>query len=280
MVASAFAAAGALVVLPDDLESGVATDTAIRGAILAADLFVGVLTADSFTVGLEAGWALADRKPTAFIVDRSTPVPTSLLGHLHVRSDLADQQLLQAFARRLLESNDMLQPSERAKVDVAGSLTPDEAHGLRAQLRDIVSSRDGRRLERLVQQYFREVGVEFISASSVPDRGADFVLDTPALGSTLGSPILVELKLGRMVRPKIDIARRQLEHSLDTLGGRTGLLLTTEPLSVKAVERFRSGSQYVLLTCTVERLIDETVRAPLFAVLSRLRNESIYEGAC
>jgi hypothetical protein len=164
-----------------------------------ADLVIGVLDdpAASTNISFELGYAFARDKKILLILDgRFRTVPTDLVSTLHVQSRPNDVEAISYNLDALLAAPaPMRRPyiPEKADTHAIGPL----ADALLSRLAKALEEHDGLELERIVADALRASSVAAVTTAQdrgLPDTGPDIGIWSDDLESSVGNPLLIEIK--------------------------------------------------------------------------------------
>jgi hypothetical protein len=249
--------------------------------IQAADLVLVVLTHDSVSQAVfEAGIALGANKPVAVITDGSAHLPLSLAGVVQVRTTLQDSKLLRSFLSRFI--SDVRKgrgKAKRPRDSQVKKARPSESalDQLANRLRILRSQQDARGLEQAVLEIFSTLPILQVSANELEqksDRGVDAVLWSDPLTPTLGNPILVEVKGGRVTDDRLRQVRVQLERYLKESDARTALFIYLDPSNTRLSPNAFDGPH--IIPIDAEDLVGELKKKSFEEVLLAIRNEIVH----
>lgn len=199
---------------------------AISEAIDRADLVIGVLSQqNSQNVLFELGIAVGRRKRILiFAPPKGDSVPSDLQGYLIVRTSLHNREAIEFALGQVLSAPNRSTP-QKSKLAPSARPLGEEANVLLSKYSEIVANEDGRRLEELVAEAIKSSGVDVVAQSSREDRGVDLAVWSDAFQSSIGNPLLVEIKA--RLRSRADF--RRASHHLASIafdsGSTWGLLL-------------------------------------------------------
>ena len=192
-----------------------------------ADGVIAVFTEGGWT-SYEVGVADALGKPVLVIAPTSTSLP-SLIAHRQVLYGmLVDTDVLRLTLRKLIDEV-RKHPRRLVSRSLPASHREQKPRATRDLIRRIKAARRGTsavEVETLALEVLRAAGVTV--AAQEPqnrDRGVDFAVLADALTATIGGPLLVELKVGKLSTERLKAAEAQLIKAMQAIGGRLGLVL-------------------------------------------------------
>jgi hypothetical protein len=172
---------------------------AIRFGISQADFVVAAIGAQTPNVFFELGFAVGLGKPTLLLLEPGGVAPAFLADSPYLFSDLRNSDVLRLALKKFLGSEANKRVSHDSGSDVATSIDRDTMRSLLTQIREARSLRDPHRVHRLVVELFRAVHVSAVEeARAVADLGVDFVIWSQSLQTSIGNPVFVEVKSGKL----------------------------------------------------------------------------------
>jgi len=223
----------------DTLPLGLGIASSIEREIENADFLCGVLSleGDLQNVFYELGFAHGKRKPVFLVIEGKWPLPTDLsLNEMpYVRAPLRDRAAIE-FALEQFVSN-TITAVERKTIKAKPAppkfsvlhrpkAEADHIHSCRQFLKSLDKELSGREIEFHFAKLLRTLGgVEVVERDQPGDKGVDMVLWVDALRSTIGNPILVEVKTGEISDYALDRAEQQLRSQVDVTRAAAGLLV-------------------------------------------------------
>ena len=225
-----------------------------------ADLVIGILDEPTASANIlfELGYAFARDKKIMVIQPGSVrSIPSDLAGTLYVRSDLVESEAITYNLDALLAAP---MPRRRPYILPEADTHPigPLADGLLQRLSVAMQTPDGPELERIVEDALRASGVSIVASAGErgrPDSGPDLGIWSDDLESSVGNPLLIEVKAlipsiadARKLRQHVEsyVRARNVEWSLLLYGDgphRIGEALSAPPLVVlqigDMIERLR-----------------------------------------
>jgi len=220
-------ARGLRVFVPQDMAVGTDWTLEIRNRVLAADLIIGILTADrqSQWVLFELGQAAAlGRRIVLVVSPKADPIPFALSQFVVLRTDLDNATALGFTLDQVLSAP---QPSHRKRRTQSkpslefGRKSNEHANAFE----QLVAAQDWRLLDPMVGEVLRSSGADVVVTAPDRDWGVDYAVWSDALESFVGNPLLIEVKAILKGRNDAIHAARKLSSNLDSAGASWGLLL-------------------------------------------------------
>jgi TIR domain/Nucleoside 2-deoxyribosyltransferase len=213
-----------------DLAASRPIGATIRSAIDRADAIIAVFSSesDSANVSFEVGYATALRKPVFLLLKPGNSVPEFTSGLRYLVSDVTDSQILRIGVQGFLRDIASRGAKQRSVRTLSPSVQPDRPaiRTLLERLGQLRSSIEPAKVERFTADLLRAASVTALEEhEGVRDRRADFALWSDDLHSSLGNPILVEVKTGNLSEPNLNEAYNRLAHQVSESDARLGLLL-------------------------------------------------------
>lgn len=260
------------IVVPQGLPVGAELGTEISSLVAGVDLVIGVLTRErrSEWVLFELGLAWArGKRILLFAPPNNVHLPSTLRGLLTVRANLSNREAIEFALDQLLAAPE-LSPRPASLRETVRPLGPSARDYLQrsADGADAVPEAD---LERLVSDALGEAGVGAIVTSRERDQGADLAIWSDNLQTSVGNPLLIEIR-ARSPGSKTSDAARELSAYVSASGSRWGLLLYGE-----GPEEQR-GLPANVLALSVSRLFHRLQDETFDDVIRDLRNRRVHGG--
>lgn len=240
-----------------------------------ADLFIGVLSHNrtSQNVLFELGVAIGlGKQVVIFEPPKADLIPFNLQHFLVIRTSLQNRDAI-AFAL-----GQILSAPERSSVPIAG--TPRSGRGLGHQAdefignySDIIMHSRGWQLEELVASAIRASGVEIVSESFRENARVDLAVWSDALQSSVGNPLLIEVKRKLLSKQEFRRAAEQLASAARDAGSTWGLLLYGEgPTKLD----FSWIPMPTVLIISIREILEAMRTATFVDVVRDLRNRRVH----
>jgi len=269
------AALGAEVVDPFDPNAADSLEAALPDAIRQIDALVAVVDKHSPNVFYELGLAAAMGKPVLVLQAPETVLPPFLVQVHHVTSDFRDSKALRFAIEQFLKQigNSVESPSKPRRLADAAPRS--------AQLKELARALGELRLdgtsmdaERILGAFLKAANVRAVERGPTDEKGADLAIWSDGISSTLGNPILVELKTGRIEQMNFGVAYSNLAYAVQAAAVATGLLLYLD----RRGQRFGKPNTWVpnVFLCDLEDFASSVVRVGFDRTLLDLRNEHVH----
>lgn len=233
----------------------------------AADLVIGVLTRDraSQWVLFELGQAIARKKQILLIVYPSAAsIPSDLRGVVIVRTTLSRLSAVEFALDQMLAAP----PQKEQQQETLSRLARPKDYQLFYQLKQNVLERGwetARQLEELIASILKSAGAEVVVQSKNSDRGVDLAVWSDQWETSVGNPLLVEVKSHVNNRRQAENAASQLQKYIGESGTRTGLIVVGQ--GVEWFERLPKSKLKQVLVLSAINLIQQVEHEDLGTVL-------------
>jgi hypothetical protein len=198
----------------------------IESAIRGVDFICGIITPESsYNVLFEIGLAFGAKKPLFLIVDKEAKLPAILRDILYVRASPTDINALQFNIDNFLE-HITTRPTSKKYVHTIGpgySKLHEDA-GLEL-LSNVEPGREGFELEAYLTNLFERNNTVVVQKADYPDSGVDMAIWIDEIESTLGNPVLIEVKVGRLSEDRLKKGELQLRRYLIQTNSSVGILV-------------------------------------------------------
>jgi len=237
------------------------------GNVEAADLVIGVLTRDraSQWVLFELGQAIARKKQILLIVYPSAgSIPSDLRGVVTVRTTLSRLSAV-AFA---LDQMLAAPPHQEQQQEALSKSARPKDYQLFYQLKQNALEggwKTARQLEELIASILKSAGAEVVVQSKNSDRGVDLAVWSDQWETSVGNPLLVEVKSHVNNRRQAENAASQLQQYIGESGTRTGLLVIGQ--GVEWFERLPKSKLKQVLVLSALDLVQQVEHEDLGTVL-------------
>lgn len=235
------------------------------GNVEAADLVIGVLTRDraSQWVLFELGQAIAQKKQILLIVYPSAgSIPSDLRGVVTVRTTLSRLSAVAFALDQMLAA-----PPHQQQEALSRSARPKD-YQLLFQLKQNALEggwETARQLEELIASILKSAGAEVVVQSKDSDRGVDLAVWSDQWETSVGNPLLVEVKSHVNNRHQAENAVSQLQKYIGESGTRTGLLVVGQ--GVEWFERLPKSKLKQVLVLSALDLVQQVEHEDLGTVL-------------
>jgi DNA-binding winged helix-turn-helix (wHTH) protein len=250
--------------------------TTIQSNIRAADAVIAVVDSEARSVFFELGLAKALRKPILLLVTPGESLPVFAAREPHLVSDLSDSEFLrlglQKFLRtsvlKSVRSSDAVPPS----ID---SVDPENINAILKEVKRLRSSPTEIEIQQLIVKLLSGMASNVVKQYHGPtERGVDLAVWNDALQSSLGNPLLVEIKAGALNLEQLTKARNQLAEKVLRSDSRLGLLLYFDRSGRRFPKEITSSP--LVLAFDVEDFAKELLRTPFTRLLIEQRNRIVH----
>jgi hypothetical protein len=260
---------------PDAVSSGTSLAGEIRRVLSEVDLVIGVLTRErrSDWILFELGQAYAEGRQILLLVppQSSAYVPSDLKGVITLRAGLANREAIAFTLDQLVAAPERQERPKTVPVEQP-SLDQKAIHYIE-QTRAAISDRQGRELERILADAIRESGVDTLTTEPRGDRCVDMAVWADGLQSTVGNPLLIEVKLSAAHPGTLREAASNFSKQLGSAGVRWGLLVLGEAPDVRPIDTVLPPN---VLAITADDLLQRMRSAPFAEVVNELRNRRVH----
>ncbi len=243
-----------------------------------ADFVIGVLDAEASRVLFDIGFAAALQKPVLLISEPGTPVPFDIAQHRLITTSSGDSEMLKLAIRGFLKEVEDKRLHKRARRRPELQAGPRSAAAVEDALHTIQELRHRgleQQLIRTTSQLLRAAGVTAIEELTGPQQvGADLAVWSDALSTTVGNPILIELKVGNLDQTRWSLTHEKVARVLGDTGARLGLILYLD----RKGRRFTEGRQWapLVLSFDLEDFATALVNKPFADVVLEHRNKLVH----
>lgn len=261
---------------------GVVSDsTSVESEISKADFVVAILTSYSSNqnVFYELGLAKGFKKPIFLIVTDESSIPYFLKENVYLKANLTDSSILSFHLDQFLLKQKSL---SRKWVDTQ---TPYHKRPplqnkkyflqLESKLASLIAECSGIEFSNFLEDFLRNQGF-VVESSQGPKLGADMSIWVDSLEKTLGNPILIETKCGKLSERRLELSEMQLREILNKSNLRSGILVYLD----KDSRQFQPSKFTIPLVIRFEisDLIRKLTKEPLDCVLLKERNKIAHGG--
>ena len=258
-----------------DLAAGQDIAEGILSSISRSDAVIAVLSNDAgfSNVTFEIGYATALRKPVLLLLNTEASMPRFAYNLRHIVSDITDSDVLKIGIKSFLKEAGKGSPTRRKGGQSRKATTANE-DAVRHVVNRIVHDRatiDGQTAETLVADLLRAAAVTHVEEQSGSrDRGVDFAVWSDAVQTSLGNPILIEVKAGNLDYARLQTAYERLVNQVLGSEARFGLLLYLD----HSGQRFKRPAKWIptVLALDVEDFANDLLFKSFANVLMEKRN--------
>ncbi len=249
----------------------------IESGIAQAD-FVCVIVPqgpESISVFFEMGLALGKQRPVLAFVEPGVQIPSYFEGFTIARTALQDSEALKlnldaflSHAQSKKVKSTLSSRSKPKRVDTSWTKEALKSAQLKSgQLRAF-------EFERLVAKLLKESGAQVSVANSLAGRGADMAVWVDELQPSIGNPLLVEVKSGRLSEGGLHEGEQRLRHYLSHINARMGLLVYWDSEGRRFTPRKREWP--LVVRFSVEELISLVEKGQVVQAILRERNQLVH----
>jgi hypothetical protein len=244
-------------------------------AVRQIDAIVAVVDEPSPNVFYELGVATAIGKPALVLQSPETFLPPFLAQVPHITSDFRDSKSLRFAIEQFLNNtvNSVGLPS-KPRWSLSAASSSEELAALARELSNLRYEGGPKEAERLLADFLNVAHVRTVERGPLDEKGADFAIWSDGVSSTLGNPILVELKTGRIEKMNFRVAYSNLAHAVQGSGAAAGLFLYLD----RRGQRFDKPNTWVptVFFCDLEDFASRVIGAGFDRTVLDLRNEQVH----
>lgn len=247
-----------------------------------ADLFVAVLVSDAtaprtardnvlIELGIAAG---CGKQVLIFAPAKGDVLPSDMHGMLTVRTSLSNRDAIEFALDQVLaapERRAVSQPSQLSSVEERN--LGDRAEELLESYSSVIASQEGFAFERLVADAIRLSGVDVVSESFGGNAPIDLAVWADSLQSTVGNPLLIEVKRRVTDRGDFKKAVEQLARASRNAGATWSLLVYGEGPTAAG----RWVSRPTVLAISIRELLEAMKTNSFVDVVRDLRNRRAHD---
>jgi hypothetical protein len=260
-----------------DLSAGSNISERVFAEIQAADAVIAVISQDAANVFFEIGVAIALHKPVLALLNPGTTAPSFIAPMTYLTSDLADSDVLRLGVKRFLDESKERPPKVRQTRKEARLITrgPNSLQRIIEQLSHLRQAGNPSEVERRVAEIFRAAGITAVEEyKDAKDRGVDFAVWSDSLRSSLGNPVLIQVKVSKLNEMSFRVAYSRLAKQVQESGSAAGLLLYLD----KSGKRFKKPATWIpsVLWFDVEDFANQLSGKSFAEVLVERRNRAVH----
>ena len=207
--------------------SGTGTiSSSIAAVIRDSDFICAVLTPESRdNISFEIGFAAGCRKPIFLVVDENVEIPVLLQDIFYLRASPSQVDTIEFNLDNFLEHAG--KTTRRAHRTIREPLIsqPDPRLDKMESLWEFSPSERAQKLESLIADLFRESGAVVSHETRLGDVGVDMAVWLNDIESSLGNPVLVEIKVGKISEGQLKVAEAKLREYLNRTNARVGVVI-------------------------------------------------------
>ena len=269
----------------DTLEPGSDVLKVLETQVHQADVVFGIFPkgSDQQSVMFEVGLARGLGRPIVLFVDPELDLPRELSTIRSITTRISDNNALNSLVAAILR--DLSTPTKASSTRIPKTLKPIDVSDAEAavtrlasayrdesQRHELIASSKG--LESALAELFRRAGATVVTADESDDQGADLALWIEEVQTTIGNPILTEVKTGRLDPARLATAEHALRSWL--LQARTFMgLLVYWDANGKAFSKTMGVFPLVKLM-SVEELLTSLRHGTLASELVAVRNKAVH----
>lgn len=189
----------------------------IDSEILSSDFVCVIITENSRdNVMFELGIAYARHKPILAFTKKYSDFLSDIHSLTCIHSDSSNVEVVSAALDTFLRYAKKAPPRRNkiysAKISTISNIIP-------------TATNVGQQMEKKTAALFHNANIIYSEQRETPSSGADFAIWVDELVSSLGNPILVEVKSGRITQERLHSACEQLKKYLGRVNARYGIVV-------------------------------------------------------
>lgn len=261
----------------------IAPELEISGSVIdqitKADAVIAVIEQESPNLFFELGLAVASGKSVLAIVTPESLLPPFLAELPYVTSDLKDSTTLRYSIDQFMKGIGQRGPKTReSKLPKSRPEKMGELQNIAQRFGTMRLDGSPRQAEELFHSFLETAGVSVVQETSTKkDGGADFAIWSDDLRTTIGNPILVEIKLARLNGFSFRAAYSNLRAAIESTRTPAGLLLYLD----RDKQRFERPDNWspTVLSDDLEDFANRAARLGFESAVVQLRNEYVHGSA-
>ena len=245
----------------------------IERSIRKSDLFIAILVAEpSSNVLFELGLAHGLGKHILLLVSpKYGKLPSDISGRFYVRANPDNREAIGFALDQILASS---RKKSRRQIKPSPSEHPlgDKVDHYLKLIHDRGKKLTEKEMEEIVVELLKASGVSNVTQSPFPDQGADIAVWSDDLQTTVGNPLIIEVKSRLQNREKVRPALEQVELYRKKSNTQWALLIL--PLFSSAIASIPfTGS---VLALTITELLENLRNKSFAETIRELRNARVH----
>jgi len=239
-----------------------------KAGFVFAILFSG---ADNRNIYFELGIAFAKNKPIFLLVDSSELIPVFLRDIFYVQAKPTDFEAIKFNLEIFLEHHKTRINVQRSKGEPSKKTKKLDAEVLFDEAKRAENEKE---LTIVLKNAFGKVGYLFEDLPNSKIRLADIAVWIDQIQSSIGNPVLIEVKAGLLTENRFIDGLNQLRTSLLNSGGRVGLLIYQDERGLK--HKATSSGWPLVIALSIDELLSFLANGSLADFLIDERNRIIH----
>jgi hypothetical protein len=255
------------------------TFSSMEEKIAKSDFVIGVLAnkLPNDTVYYELGLAIGQGKPVFLILQEGAIIPPFLKKEVSIASSLDNLDIVSVYVDKFIEN---FKKPKRGTAKLKSRTFNEDENSLAEKLQSIKVQPNrvqaGFAFENFVMNLFQSQGFAVVSRGQ-NDTGVDMVIWIDSLENSIGNPILVEVKIGRLSEPRLEETERRLVNCLTRTNSHLALLVYND-LDGRLFTSVQPNYSNVV-RLDVNSLIKHAVRHDIDRLILEERNRRAHAGS-
>jgi hypothetical protein len=249
----------------------------IRSAIASADFICVFMPHGSAPINLvfELGMGVGLGRPLLIFAEPGAEFPFGIDESLFIRTAIMDRKVVDGHLDAFLQHAGRKEPRPRSPLSSSRKPVGKES-ALRALDRVSQGGRlSGLEFERFVAELLRRAGYTVSTSHGRRDVGADMAVWMDELELSVGNPLVVEVKYGRLSSSRLEAAERQLAGYVTGTHAKAGLLIYCD-VRGKEFASLPSGPPMVV-RISARELVESVVGGRLAQQIADWRNRVAHQ---
>lgn len=215
-----------------DFSAGNSIQQILKRKLRQADFAIFIISEDNSNVIYEIGVCEGLGKKYFIILEKDIKIPFYLENIILIRSNLKDREFLKMSVHKILDSIKKKIPKQSKSYQSEKQIGIEYSNEIKvnlnsylAQVKNLRKQGHGKELEKLIEEIFKTIQLNYVENSTNKEKGVDFALWSDELGKIIGNPIIVEVKYGNLNRPIIRDAEQQLHKFVNKTDAKVAILL-------------------------------------------------------
>jgi hypothetical protein len=241
------------------------------------DFAIIVIKGFNSNIFYEMGICDGLNKPIFVLIADNEPIPYFVQYHLHYRTNFDDIEILRLSLSKF--SDDVKEKNRRISRTIRSPkgkiISKAKVNSFLERVKELRESGNERDVEYLVFEILKEVQLQLVSdEKNITGKRIDFVIWSDNLSLSMGNPLLVEVKAGRLSEQNIFIAENALKDYLRITEGKSGILLYLDRLGGRFRENY--SLKPLIIRLDVEDLITNLAQRSFEEVILSRRNQIVH----
>lgn len=262
------------------LELGGSIKKTIKQKIRQVDFAIFVITNNNPNIFYEIGICDGMGKEYLVITDRNVNIPFDLRNILYLKNKLEDKNLLLFPIAQFIEKINKKKIKKKSNtLNLINKKNSDSFHDnktintlnyLKNKIQSLRKNGSGQELSSTIEELFNVLNFNFVNNEKGHDTGVDFAF----WNNKLNTPIIVELKYGKLSHTNIKNFKEQITTYAINADAKIALLLYLD----KSGNRFEITSSFnpLILAFDIEDFIQELLHNSFEDLILKKRNKNVH----